>query len=203
MRRRCTLEVYRVHLAAQQTHQFADVTAAAAATENLCAGDAFSRCIAVTGRNHVVHQLHIRDLQSVETQRIFQTSDGHGAHEVDLYVFPFRQAETATLEILRRFDAGLRQGQDELYLVRPGQPQHAGVAAGGTCPDGGDIAAVAHRVLQGVVEVRFAHRLVVGFAQGFNDGVLREETFLQPAVLQGDAKAGGNGAARVPKGIEI
>ncbi|MNI85495.1 hypothetical protein D3C73_1424960 [compost metagenome] len=52
-----------------------------------------------------------------------------------------------------------------MYFVGPGQPDDPGFPTLGPGPDGRDVAAVAYRIAQGVIEMRFANHFVGGLAQ--------------------------------------
>lgn len=195
------LEEDGIDLAAQQPGQL-QVAAFALAAGYRCTGHIAHRAVAEGAVVVVVDQRHVAHLQAFELQGVFQPTQGLGAGEVDLRRGPVGQAEAAPLEVFDRVDATVWAGQDQLRLIGPGQPDHACVPPLGTGPDRRNAATVAHRVAQAVVEVRFAHRLLVGLAQRLHLGAEAGQVVLQPALLHGDAQAGGYWAAGIPQGVE-
>src|ERR1700712_5016522 len=154
------------------------------------------------GVDILVDQLDVRDFQPLQAERVLEPTDRLGAGEIDLYRFPVGQTEAPPLEVADGLDPGFGASEDQLGLVCPRQADHAGVTAPGSGADRRDIAAMANRVPHGVAEVGFTRGEVVRFQDRAELCPLLTKYILQPAMLDRDAKAGGDGAAGVPQGVE-
>ena len=195
-----TLQEDGVDIAPQQADQLIVAAAEAAGVQaHFSAVQVLLGIIAVGAAVGVVDQLHIGHRQAFELQGVFQPAQGLGTGEVDLYVGPLGYAETAVLQVANAAYAAFFGGEDQLHLITPRQPQHAGLDAAGVGPDGRDVTAVAHRVLQVMVVVGFAHLAFAGLAQRLDIGAKRRKGLGQPPRLHGDAEAGGHGAVGVPE----
>ncbi len=146
-----------------------------------------------------IDELDVALVEPHELERGRVSAKGGGAPEVDRGVRRGADTEALVAEIEDGADAVSRQREDDLRLVRPGEPDHAGVAAGGARPDRGDVATLAERVVELVVEVRLANGRVDLVLQGADGDAVLLELLFDPAALSGDTEGRRNGAARVPE----
>lgn len=138
--------------------------------------------------------------QAFQAQGIEHAAQGGGAEHVDLDVVAARHGDAPSAQVTDGADAGLRQRQDLLRFVGPGQADHARVGAARARPQGRCAATLAEGIGQHVFELlrRVAARLAR--AQRADRHAIGRRFAIEPAEMHGDAERRGHGRAFVPEG---
>lgn len=170
-------DINRVHLTAQQCGRFRPVGLPVSEAVELRALPAIKN----TFGKRDIDDLDIGGREPFERQSGNQALQRRCCHEVDDTGWSARNAEAPADKIARRFDPGLGQRDDGLEFVGPGdadEPRRVAFRAGA---DRRDVAAMAKRIIEMVIEVAGSDGAVLAVDDRVERNALRGKRLVEQA----------------------